>query len=419
MKIFSKALSGVFILAVLISIIPFSGCALITGEDTANKDNRFMELLSLIPASAADRGAFLLIDYDKCFKEVGFSLNDTGDTRLNRELLRQSMFSNHDPKRDMTKLNFVGLGSYFTGFGQYIFISPISSDNTGYEFTDARAEILDGWQYSLFTDFDPYLVDNTASFNHNSIVAAIGNYSMQKMQTAFTHQAGWAPWAIEKYATEDYRNIPIYSWGNVEERHSMRDQPLVDRFGRAFPVATDNEHLFIGSSTDEIKAMIAASQNQGLSLADIPEYALLAQGLNALNVSVAVISAASLHNVNATDKFVQQYPILPYIIMGEGIGEDGKGSFLVQIFIQLSSDEAVKNSQLFRERIYGKFTRLEPINGDWDHFYSSSKLHDLVEVSRSISDRFSQVDIWAQDRAVFIKYYSEDTDLLIKSMSCR
>jgi hypothetical protein len=414
-----KLVCFLLMLVILVSVVPFSGCALITGEDTSQKDDLFMQLLSLLPASAADRGAFLLIDYDKCFKANGVSLNATNDASLNREQIYKFIFS--ITEKDSSKLNFIGLGSYYTGFGRDILVSPVSTDNTGYDFTSARAEILDVWQRGLFSRNNPASDQNTASFNKKRIVAAIGDYSTQKMRTAFNNQAAWPPWAIENYSSEDYRNIPVYSWGNADEHHwnDKYDQAFVDEMGRASPIATDNEHLFVASSTDEIKAMIDASQNRGISLADIPEYALVAQSLNDLNVSIAVISTASLHQVDEKNQFVKDYPIIPYLIMGTDIGADEKGSYIVEIFVQLNSTEAKKNVKYFNDRTYAKVTSKEPKYGGWENYFISGASGELVDVTRSMHDYFTEIRIWSQGRVVISKLYTEDSELLYRYVGSR
>jgi hypothetical protein len=185
-------------------------------------------------------------------------------------------------------------------------------------------------------------------------VAAIGRFDPQATAEALSHQDGWPSWAAAAYTTEEYRGVTIHSWGSGLENH-LPDRflpPHIDWLGRAKPLAVTDKYLFYADSVETVRQMIDASQNQYSSLADLPEYAAIANGLAGLNTYQAVIGPSSLSNLDSEQGGGEAGgPLLgKYLTFGTGLAQDESGYYIAIALYHENSADARANVSLLRER---------------------------------------------------------------------
>jgi hypothetical protein len=313
----NKLVSYALILACLTFVLPVS----ISCFGTA-KSNRFIELMNMIPAAApgASSPAFYnLSDYASLYKDYGITFTNFDEltTRL---------------KNNRDALDLLVGGSDITGWGQYAEYSRIQEKYVGYDVSNIDAEI----------DFQPPI----------SGVAAIGRFDPQAVTRAFNNRDEWPSWAKDSYATEVYRSVTIHSWGDGLATH-LKDAlkpPHIDNLGRAMPLAITDKYLFYASSVDTVKLMIDASQDKGQSLADIKEYAAIANGLAELKAYGAIVGDAALANPPSSDN--DPVPLLKkFLAFGSGPGKDEKGTYTAIVLYHESAGDTQANVSLLKERI--------------------------------------------------------------------
>jgi hypothetical protein len=314
-------------LIVLIFILPvFAGCG---GSSETETSNTFMELLNLVPASAVGEGmpfSFTLLDYARIYKDAGIVLTKPED------------MYNAVNKDDIVMMAAAS-GSYITGYGRFAFEPTIKETNKkeyiGYDVTCVDAEIQFGMTPKIG-------------------VAAIGRFDPQATEDALSHQDEWPSWAKEDYTSEVYRGITIHSWGDGLQNHltTMLVPPHIDWLGRAMPIAVTDKYLFYDPSIETIKLMIDASQNQGQSLADLTEYASLANGLFSLGAYTAVMGDES--QAVGLEDYEEDNPgplLKHFLTFGSGIGKDEKGFYTALVLYHESEANAQANNSLLRQRI--------------------------------------------------------------------
>lgn len=402
MRIPHKLISLLLILSTLISIIPFSGCAYITGEDTVDESNTFLELLSLLPASAQDRGGFLLIDYKKCFSESGISFNITNDTETSQHVFRQ-IFDTKMGQKHQAIVNPFGMGSFYTGFGMYIFMTPITQENTGYDFTYATAEIQDIYQSGLFDGWE-----EKDFFFEKQLVAAIGRYDANSTDQALQNQSEWTDQLKAQYVKENYLGVTIHSWGDWgETRKGSLGPPLKDLMGHAPPLAIVNGRLLVAYSVDDIKLMIDSIKNQRPSLANVKEYALVAKGLTELNTSIAVIANSYLVNVYNQDFMNDKGPFLtPFSTFGMGRGKDKKGDYVSVVIMNKNSIDAEENAVILRNRIDTTYTPYEGTPWSYrDHVY---------DLEIRVNSSLILAKLYVDDSELWYKWFAYRCNLLLQ-----
>ncbi len=310
----------VIILCIVLVFPLAAGCG-------GSSSNTFIELLNLVPADFAEGESgfplyFTLIDYASIYQdeEITFSTFD-------------ELFSKTD--KDKISYGIVGLGSFITGYGRFANTSLIRKDYVGYDITCIDAEIQFG---------------HTPS---NSL-AAIGRFSPQDTSDALSNQDGWPSWAVAAYTAEDYRGVTIHSWGSGLDIHleTRLIPPHIDELGRARPLAITDKYLFYAAYVETVKLMVDASQNQYSSLADLPEYAAIANGLTDLGAHVAIIGPSSLSSFDAEQSGgVVSGPLLKkYLTCGTGQGKDESGSYVAVVLYHENAADAQANVSLLRER---------------------------------------------------------------------
>lgn len=323
MKILSKATLCILLITGLILVfLLFGGCS-----KTVEPPNTFTELLNLIPADTASWEQpvyFTLIDFASFYKD-----NDI--TFTNFEELTEEIKT----KPRETLMSMPGPGSFITGYSSYAQHSTIREKYVGYDIGDIDAEI----------QFGTPPID---------AVAAIGRFDPQATQDALSYQDEWPAWAQDSYVSEDYRGITIHSWGDGMQTHlkTRLVPPHIDMLGRARPLAVSDGYLFYAPSVSTVKSMIDSSQDETDSLANVPEFALVADGLSDLGAYAAIIGDESL--ANGDPEYAESYSgprLKRFVVFGSGTAKDEKGVYVAIALVHENSDDAAENVSLLMERI--------------------------------------------------------------------
>jgi hypothetical protein len=347
----NKLASFVLLLASLTLIIPMSaGCSGTT------KSNRFLELMNMMPAAAPGASSpafYALSDYASLYKDYGITF--TNSDELGNQI-----------KKNYTVFDLLVGGSDITGYGTHIDNTTIQEKYVGYDISNIDAEI----------DFQPPI----------SGVAAIGKFDPQVVKNALSYRDEWPSWAKDSYTTEVYRGVTIHSWGDGLATH-LKDAlkpPHIDNLGRAMPLAITKKYLFYASSVETVKLMIDASQDKGKSLADLKEYAAVANGLADLKTYGAMVGDSALANPPSSGN--DAVPLLKkFLAFGSGPGKDEKGTYAAIVLYHESAADALANVSLLKQRI---------------------------EKSSSISynvpwkEKFTETDIWADGHLLLAKLHS-------------
>jgi len=363
MKYLRRLIPYTLVITTLVIVFPLlCGCS---GEDNSN---RFLRLLKLIPSELKDSPEpLLLTDLASYYEDYDISLTDSEGNPITFEEYFEII------KEKSIRIP-VGGSSYITGYGKYAMSGPIQDKYLGYDFTRLDAEIQAG-----------HPPVNT--------VAAIGRYDSEATRDALSHQEEWPSWAVDAYTTEEYRGVTIHSWGDGFEIH-MTDTivpPHIDELGRARPLAVIDDYLFYGPSLEAIKSMIDASQGKTESLADLPEFAELADKLHDLNVYSLVLGIESM--ANGDPEYQGTYPgprLKRFETFGSASGEDENGIFAVLVLYHENPEDARSNVALLEQRI-----------AETDSLYDEIPWAEII----------ATIDIHVEDNLLVAKLYSEHTRL--------
>jgi hypothetical protein len=382
----------------------FFGCANID-----NSDDRFTQLLSLLPSSAADSGGFILIDYEKCFQDIEISRFTQNGSPYSIEEFNKLLLEKIN-KVASGKLEFIGMGNYYTGFSDFASKTAISFNNVGYDYAFVNTEIQSIYQSNLTDNFKSIVsaFPDDWSFSKEQYVAAIGRYNSQSTESALSNRDSWPDWVKNGYINEKYHGTIINSWNEGDIKHSKNrfSPPNLDWFGRALPMAVDDGSLFVAGTIDQVKAMIDTKQKRTKSLAEIPEYALIAKKMTELNASMMIIVDQSLVNGYPEDFDRDTGPLLKkFLTCGMSYGSDTKGDYVTLVIANKGENDAAQNAQLLSRRI--------PI----------ASMHELGMTSftedNSIKKLINDSEITVEGRLTILKLYTDDISLWHELFSLR
>jgi len=384
-----------FVLVVTVILLP--SCS----ENSVDEDNRFMELLSLLPATAVEDVFFALVDYDLFRKANSISLYNTDNNIISSDEFFD-IFEDKIEKHSLIDDDIIFLGSYYTGWSEAIFYSTIKKKYLGYDITSVNAEI-NNVRPSGFLGFEP---DN----KHNSLpplrVAAIGKYDPEKTMTALNNQDEWPSWAVENYNSEIYKDLYIFNWGDGDETHSQDtiSPPHLDQLGRARPFSVSDTKLFVSNSVQNVKSIIDSSLGEIPSLADVPEYALLARGLYTLESrKAAILGDEAVANGQWWNRDVYLEPRLKkFQTFGTGYGQDEKGYYIALVLVHENSDMAEQNAILLEERITTTFS--VEYNQPWIYLIYDSEFNT--------EGRVLLAKLYTYNKKLWLYWFITQSDLL-------
>lgn len=384
MKNLRRLFSHAFILMGLALLIPISsGCS-----KGVEQENTFLELLNLLPATARGSGGVALIDYELFKQANGISLDTIGNQKISRENFLETFLSMIREER-LIDLEALSFGSYHTGWSRYALTSPIKDEYIGYNITDVDAEINN-------INVRPLHLSSNGNYDAKPdlLVAAIGDFNPQDTREALINHDGWPSWAHNNYTSENYNNITIHNWGDGSETHLIDkfSPPHLDNVGRARPLAVTDRYLFVGSSVKNVESMIDASQDKAESLADIPEYALVAQGIYDLGAYSAIIAdEAMAKGYWENPDIYTENKLRTFSTFGTGSGRDEIGVYIALVLVHESSDKSIENTSLLEQLIGDTF---EEWLGTW-----------------SWSNFIYDTEIYAKEKVLLAKLYTDDESL--------
>ena len=383
---------GIVVILCFVSLMPVAG-----GCSQPEEENTFLELLSLLPASARHDGGIALIDYQRIWQVNGISLYDSDNQKMSAEDFLNNLITMHKEK-PLVGTDVVILGSRFTGWDSpYMLVSTIKDEYIGFDYSDVNAEINNIGIRPIPIGDPPEQFD----FEPDLMVAALGNYDSKATEDALNNRVEWPSWAIDNYSTENYRDINVHSWGDGTETHleGSRSPPHLDLLGRASPLAVFDGHLLVGSSVDDVKSMIDAAEGGSLSLADIPKYAVVAQEMYNLGVFGAIIADEALANGNMQTRDYYNGPRLEkFQTFGIGPGKDDKGKYVALVLYHVDPARAEKTVSLLEEQI--NYSTTDLILDEDSQGYTKN--------TWSFNDIFWHTQIYTEGKVLIAKLYTDN-----------
>jgi hypothetical protein len=376
----------VTILLCLTLIFPVSG-----GCSETDDENTFIKLLSLLPATAKEERVITLIDFERLWEVNGISIFDEDGQRISRDDYVTKIID-ICAEGSPVGLDILDFSSYWTSKPFDLDTSSLTEENVGYEVTDIDAEINNIHYLSVPGLFD-YDVFTCAL---DVMIAAVGELSAKVTNDALGNRDEWPSWATENYTSEDHRGIIIHSWGDCFEEHlqDRKSPPNLDHLGRAIPMAVSDGLLFIGSYPDHLKSMIDTTFNEVDSLADIPEYKMVAQGMNNLGaIGVVIIEEAQTKYIQMLC-FISRPRIDNYITVGFGPGMDETGSYIALVAVYENGEDAELGISQMEQKIEA-----------FNTFYDA---HEI-----SIENAIYNTEIRRDGRVMMAKLYTANKDLWI------
>jgi len=321
-----KKLITITTLALLVTITLMSqlGCSKET-ETPTSESNRWLELLSVLPANENTLKAAYLQDF-ACLAE-----------KVDKQTTPEYVISRQH---------------HLSGY-------------TGWVVVGKELPADEEWKQTLgFTmaDVDQTIYAGALPLHYYEAVR--GRFSRDDVDNAARTGPGNDILEIVSYQGHEF-----YSWGedhgiNFALRSNVR--PL----GKGFRLALIDDFIFWVSWTDGIKEMIDSYEDNIDSLADIENYQLLAQGLEELDVCCTFFSAESqsLSHVREVykdmlegpsnerqqlfvEEFERQVRLKPYQALATGAGIDEKGYYMAIVLLNSSEEVAQENATLLEQRI--------------------------------------------------------------------
>jgi hypothetical protein len=332
-----KPVSCIAVIICLVLVLSFAGgCSAPGGENTlSEEENTFVRLLSMLPAEAKEGHIITIIDYESFGKVNGISLYDEDGKRITEEEFLDNIRNVYETGA-LFGLDIFVFGSDWTCIKESSSRLPIEDNTIGYSITDVNAEINN--ISTIYTDSGI----GQYSANPYGLVAAVGDFDAKSTRDALENRGEWPSWAVDNFRSEEYKKIVIYSWVNGMEVHldSRQKPPHLNVFGCAAPLAVTDGQLFVGTSTEDIKSAIDSSMNKGRSLADIPEYVLVARHMYDLNtVGLLVMDEELLRDIpGEAEAFfgLSSYygpEFENFTTIGMGPGKDDKGEYMALVIV--------------------------------------------------------------------------------------
>jgi hypothetical protein len=371
----------------------------VNGCSKTEVENTFSKLLTLLPASAKNGGVITIVDYKRIWEANGLSLYTSGNTKVSSgDFLNTMEKMESDNQSIGTDALF--LGSYYTGWGIYMAVSPINIKNVGYDFSNVEAEI-NNIGIRPDSNAGPFW---EGSIDSDIMIAAIGSYDSKVTKNALNNKSEWPSWAVEKYTTYSYRDTIIHSWGDSKEWHSKDrlSPPHQNPSGQAVPLAINDSHLFVADSVNNIKSMIDASLGKSKSLADVPELSLAAKGMYELGAYGAIIAYESLVHESVYPEIQQQGPRLKkFITFGTGPGWDKNGDYIALVIVHDNEDVAKENKVLLEQRINAMT-------------YNGQAFNDIVNATEiSIDGKVLLAKLYTQSKTLWRFWVMDQGPLLL------
>jgi hypothetical protein len=316
-----KKLISITMLALMLAttLVAQTGCEK-GAEDSTSEPNRFLELLSIVPAN------------DNTFKVV--YLND-------REYLMEKI-----EQYPQIPLEYaIGKAQLLTGGHSY----------DAEEWKETLTFTLEDVKQSIYAGITP----------SNYYEAVRADFSREEVDNAM--KTGPLNDILEIMS---YQGHEFYSWGDDNEMDFSRHSN-VRWLGQGHRLALLDDFLFWVTWTDGLKEMIDSYDDRIDSLADVEEYKLLADGLIELDVCNAFFSTQSQSHSSVTEQYLlkmaeYEYPeeyqrflesieetvrLEPYQAFATGGGLDEHGFYMAIVLVNPDDEVARSDATLLEQRI--------------------------------------------------------------------
>lgn len=336
-----KSLFHVFLSVLIVIMVLLLGC-----KHTEKESNRFIELLELFPESAVEDECFFLIDYEAIWKRSGIVFPNSP---LNKseivDILLEQLFSDFR-NQDQWIVEF---SSFYTGWvfpeWQQKGVAPVQHKYVGYDIPNIAAEINNGVKEQCTPAFGS--IENLSMPDLK--VAAIGSFSPEETERALENQEEWPDWVVDCYQKERYHGVVIHDWTPDSVPPDFQGiSPPHNLDGELPALAVKDNRLYVGESGEEVRQMMDADAGRSGTLADIPEYALLANGLTELGAYVAILGDGRLTNTDSGS--FTDYPLHPFLTFGTGYGSDEKGYYVALVLVHKNEESANANVEILPKR---------------------------------------------------------------------
>jgi hypothetical protein len=312
---------------------------------------RFLDLLKLLPRdSLKEKADFVIMnDYSAVRNIFSVSLPSI-PTKENVEKYIKAMYGMGGDFHYTTGI----AASFISGHDMFAQSTSICLENIGFNL------------FNVDADIQTINIQDHASNRFSD--ALIGRYDPVATARSLTNQTAWSEVVRNGFASENYRDTIIYSWGDGSFGESLSlKPPILDKLGRALPLAVTKSNVFYSDSKISVKSMIDASISSSASLADIPEYQSAAKGLSKLGAYCGIIGNESL---SSGKDFLKDTGIArrlhPYRAFGSGAGRDFLGPYMALVLVHDTNEQAAKNVDILIDRVnHTKW--IQPV--DWEYFW--------------------------------------------------
>lgn len=231
------------LLLVVILLVPVS-CG------SPRKENSFLEMLKVVPDTQGTRFGVYISDHAKVRETYDIPLPPLDAD--NEAIMEYFMALAGHPS---TGLRIAG-ASFVSGLGpSRAYESPIRRQNIGFGPQDVDQDISAGGPpltiEAIKGDFDLAAIEEAISRCDESVMPDIVSYE----------------------------GIVIYDWGPDIHRERRLMPPAFDNLGRGGAIAVQEDYVFRVLTLEAVEVMIDASQGRVTSLADNPDFSLMAEAL--------------------------------------------------------------------------------------------------------------------------------------------
>lgn len=301
----------------------------------------FYDMLRVIPDLPVNRHEVYINDYARLRQLTGVPLPAT---EVDDEALAQWIVDTYRGSLDAPLR--LSPGPFVSGLDRFAERSPIRRANVGFGPQDVDQGILAGQPPT-------------------EVEAIKGRFDPEATAGAISRCATCP--APER---STYGGVAIYSWGDGLQVHldKIFAPPAFDQLGRGRPLAVGENHVFRAFSLPAMRLMIAASQGNLPSLADVEELRLLARGLSDLGAYGAFLSDRTQgltqtlqglseqgfpqQQIEQIRQSLAQSPLLrPYQAFATGVGRDDRGDYMALVLVHAGPEAASENRGLLRRRI--------------------------------------------------------------------
>ena len=305
-------------------------------EEEESESSPFLDMLRFIPDTSDTRLQLFICDYAriKQIYDISPPLSDADDEAMEEYILELAL-------DESTNLRFSS-PSFISGMGplRYAPSSPIRRQNIGFGPLDVDVDISAGtephaWEV-IKGSFDLSVIEDAMNQYDESVTPEVGSY----------------------------KGIVTYDWGPGSWSGHRLSPPAFNNFSQGGTIAVQNDYILRASDMDNMKLMINASQGGGTSLADNPDFSLMATALSEMGAYSCRLTDQALweHGVGrlsitydditeeAATAAVGQF-LNPYRTYACGIGEDAEGPSITIVLVYDNPHQASSDVDALEQQI--------------------------------------------------------------------